>query len=128
MTWVKLDDAMPDHPKVIGISDAALGAYVRMLCYSSHYLLDGDLPADVVARLVRPKQVAELVERGLWRQIMSGYLIVNYGKHQRSRAQIEGQRAAAAERQRVARDRKSGTPQLPNVTPMSRRDSQRGHA
>lgn len=117
MTWIKLDDSMPDHPKVIGLSDAALGAFVRMLCYSSRHLLDGELPREVVARTVRPKVVDELVEHGLWRPIMSGWLVVNYGKHQRLRAQIEAERERSAERQRQRRDREAGVRQLPLSRP-----------
>ena len=41
MSWVRLDDNFPNHPKVVGLSDQAFRLYISGLCYASHYLTDG---------------------------------------------------------------------------------------
>jgi len=69
MAWIYLDDQMPDHPKVAGISDAAFRLHVSGICYSGRQLTDGLIEADEVPRLVRKfKRAApsELVDAGLW--------------------------------------------------------------
>lgn len=62
MTWVKVDDAMPDHPSWVGISDAALGAWLKAACYSARRKLDGNLPTPYV-RGIAKKVRDELLER-----------------------------------------------------------------
>jgi hypothetical protein len=41
MSWVRLDDSFPEHPKVIALTDAAFRAHVRGLCYAGRFLTDG---------------------------------------------------------------------------------------
>ena len=43
MTWVKVDDALPEHPKVARLSDAAFRVHISALCYSARNLTDGKL-------------------------------------------------------------------------------------
>lgn len=128
MTWVKLHDDLPTHPKFIGMSDAALAAFVRGLLYSSLHLLDGELPAAAQKLLGSKRGIAELVERDIWRETLAGWSIVHYGKHQRLRSEIEADRAKASDRQRAARERKAGVRTLPGVTDVSRRDFAVSHA
>ena len=128
MTWVKLDDGMPNHPSMLGLSDAALATWVRGLCYSSAYLLDGDLPTAAGPQLGKPKAIAELVERGRWTATLGGWHITGYEDHQRTRADVETDRRANLERQRRKRDKDRGAPQLPGVTALSRRDTPVSHA
>lgn len=66
MAWVKLDDKFPDHPKVVGLSDAAFRAYIVALSYANRYLTDGFVPVPI---LPKPRIVAELVGAGLWDRV-----------------------------------------------------------
>lgn len=116
MTWIKLADSFPDHPKVLEAGDLAAWLYVAGLCFCSRHLTDGHIPDGAVSRLTgvaRPKQLASrLVEVGLWVRCADGYRIHDYTEHQRSAAAVAEIRDAARERQRRHRD----------VTPLSRRD------
>ena len=70
MTWVKLDDGFPEHPKLIQAGAAAGWLYVAALCYSARNLTDGHIPAAVLPRLADVKApgrlAAKLVEARLF--------------------------------------------------------------
>lgn len=61
MTWVKVDDSFPRHPKVIGLPAAVKWSYVEALCYCAQYLTDGAFPPGIVP----DKDVRSLIEVGL---------------------------------------------------------------
>ena len=73
MSWVRLDDRFPDHPKVVGLSDAALALWTRARCWVNAQNTSGMVPASALWRLSRSKRprqaVAELVEAGLWEAV-----------------------------------------------------------
>jgi hypothetical protein len=86
MTWVKVDDRMPDHPKVAGLSDRAFRVHVEALCFCSGFLTDGAVSAKVAQqRHWSAKHTDELVEAGLWETTGDGWLIHDYLTYQRSR-------------------------------------------
>ncbi len=66
-TYIRLHDGMPDHPKVVGLSDAAFRLYVEALCWCSKYLTDGAVPAAGMRRMGgwSPEAVGELASAGL---------------------------------------------------------------
>jgi hypothetical protein len=108
MTWVRLDDDTPDHPKYLSFGDLAplaLALQVRALCYANHYLTDGHVPTGALAKLLdgfAPCQPdtgevidwpALMVDAGIWeRNGKAGYLIHDYATYQRSKAQVEADR------------------------------------
>ncbi len=95
MTWIKLDDQFPDHPKFLTLTDAAIAAWVRGLCYASRYLTDGALPRPALTRGIGTARAAlELERAGLWHQTDDGWTIHDYQVHQRTAAETEGQHAA----------------------------------
>lgn len=118
MTWVKLDDTCPDHPSIVGLSDAAFACWVRSLCYSSRHLTDGFIPVTARKMLGTSKAVAELEEAGRWEPVENGWMVHGYQERQRTREQVVSQRDKWRDRQQRHR----------NVTPMSRRDSPECHA
>lgn len=66
-TYIRVHDGMPDHPKVIGLSDAAFRLYVSAMCWCSRYLTDGIVPEHAM-RTMRgwsAETVAELAEATL---------------------------------------------------------------
>lgn len=101
MSWLKLDDQLPDHPKVAGLTDGAFRLHLTALCYCSRHLTDGLVPEPMIHRWgVRHADRAahELASARLWRPVEGGWLIHDYLEHQRSRADVEGlseKRAAA---------------------------------
>lgn len=111
MTWVKIDDAITEHPKFLSLSPAGWTMWLHGIAYCSRNLSDGRIPKPMLQRLSslsQPKKAAaELVAAGLWHESDDAYQVHDYLDHQRSRAQVNGERAAAAERQRKHREGKS---------------------
>jgi hypothetical protein len=103
VTWVKLDDQLPDHPKIIAAGPAASWLFVAGLCFASRYLTDGHIPTHMLGHLTKqPKPgalAARLVELGLWGTVDDGWQVHDYTQYQRSREQIEDERRKASRRQ-----------------------------
>jgi hypothetical protein len=97
VTWVNLDDQMPEHPKIISLSDGAFRLHVSAIAYCNRFLTDGIIHAETVARLVprfRRSYLDELLRRMLWVEIVAAatYEIHDYLDWNKSRAEIEEQR------------------------------------
>lgn len=116
MSWVKLDDRFPEHPKVLSAGPVGLAVHVRALCYAARNLTDGFIPTGVVpsltADLGRVSRAAAasdwpaiLVSTGLWDAAPGGYQIHDYLEFNPSREKVEAGRRAVADR--VARWKKS---------------------
>lgn len=106
MTWIKIDDQFADHPKFVARSDHAIATWVRALAYSSRYLTDGIIPK-AAQRLIGPDQaIDELVGASILIDLDDAWKIHDYTDHQRSRAEVEADRAASAERSRAYRNRR----------------------
>ena len=93
MTWIKIDDGFPDHPKVFTLSDLAFRIHIKALCYSGKYLTDGFIPMALANQFSgnKIKAIAELCSAGLWREKMTenGFQIHNYLEHQASKERVE---------------------------------------
>lgn len=101
MSWVRLDDNFPNHPKVVGLSDQAFRLYISGLCYASHYLTDGLIIEPVLRRLDGYEWVPQLVEAGLWLKVDKGWQIASYAEYQTPKSEVE--KAKQANRERVNR-------------------------
>jgi hypothetical protein len=105
VSWLKVDDGYPDHPKIHALrADAAVGMALDTAgkCYASRHRTDGLVPAIVVPRLVlglrRPLAIAErLVEVGLWEREGEDYRIHDYLDYNPSRADLESRREARSQ-------------------------------
>jgi len=109
MTWVRIDEGFPEHPKVIAAGPIASWLHVCALAYCNRQLTDGVITTAVLARLSDGRRntahAAALVEAGLWEVIDGGWLIHDFLHYQPSRAKVESERAAA--RERMANNRRS---------------------
>jgi hypothetical protein len=133
VTWVKIDDQMPDHPKIRGLGKLAPLASTlqfRALCYASRYLTDGRIPGGAVAGLLDgfdawgietggiPGLMAIgmdgdeidwpgiMVDAGLWERTRSGdYLIHDYLDYNPTRESVLRDREVNKRRQKKFRDR-----------------------
>lgn len=103
MTWIKLDDNAPNHPKIAGLSDKAFRWWIRSLCYASEYLTDGKLPF-YFTKQAPPRVVNELRDSKLWILQESGWTIHDYLVHQNSRDYVEKERAFHARRNAFSRN------------------------
>jgi hypothetical protein len=85
LTWVKLDDRMPEHVKVASLGDRAFRAHIEALCYCAGSLTDGFIPEAVAKRRTWTRSAVELVAAVLWETTEGGWLIHDYLEHQRSK-------------------------------------------
>jgi hypothetical protein len=107
--WVKLDDGLPDNPKVEELSDGAFRLYVSALCHAQRHLTDGHIKDSRVNRLIprfKPAYIAELVDAQLWEPNGTGYLIHDFAAWNKTRTYWEGRRADDARRKAEWRARK----------------------
>lgn len=120
MAWVKLDDAMPHHPKVMAAGAQAFALDVAGIAYSNRFGTDGFIGSDqlpaVLPCLSSPRKwVAKLVQVGRWIEVDGGWEIHDVDDYQPSAADQEAEREKARERMRKVRDRKrSSGEQTPN--------------
>jgi hypothetical protein len=137
MPFFPVDDQLWGHPKADAAGDAALGLWTRAGSYCANYLTEGIITARDLRKLAaRPARVRALVDAGLWhapghacdkgcpQPPPGGYVFHEWHKNgNRTREQVEQDRAAAAERQRRFRQKqppaRPGTARhvTPEVTP-----------
>jgi hypothetical protein len=103
MTWARLDDLLPVHPKVRALTDAAFRLYICAICWSNQHLTDGHVPAGQLRYLSdvrRPLQCAEqLITAGLWEPNGDGWMIHDYLDYQASADKVRQDRDAKRQRQ-----------------------------
>ena len=103
MTWIKIDDTLPNNPKILPLSDGAFRLYIEGLCYANQYLTDGFLTDAVLKRLDSGNNRQELIDSCLWIECLDGMQINDYTEHQTSKADVEEKRKQS--RNRVTRYR-----------------------
>lgn len=113
MTWVRIDDQFPDHPKVAAVGPQAAWLHVCGLCYAARYLTDGFVPDAIVSRLTIFEDVTPLVTllvtHALWAQVDGGYMIHDFLEYNPSREQVMQEREAGAKRISEWRKRKKSS-------------------
>lgn len=106
MPWFKVDDTLAFHHKSVAAGNAAMGLWVRAGSWSMQTLSDGFIPDVLVTQLGSQAQAARLVSVGLWDRLPEGFAFHEWEQRQPTKAQVTADRAATAERQRKARERK----------------------
>lgn len=100
MSWVKLDDQFPDHPKVVQAGPRAAWLYVCGLAYCARYLTDGLIPKAQVGRLAAFQDcvvlAATLAHVGLWIEVGDSYRIHDWLDYNPTREQVKATREARA--------------------------------
>lgn len=91
-TYIRLHDGMPDHPKIVGLSNAGFRAYIEVLCWCARHLTDGRIPNAAARRLGSVKTLRELVTAGLIREFPDGLGVHDYLQHQRSANEVSDMR------------------------------------
>lgn len=101
MSWVRTSDDAPDHPKLIGLTDAAYALWHRALSYCNRQLTDGFVPSGAVpalSRSTKPLDAAkELVTAKLWEIADGGFQVHDFADYQPSRASVEEERRKKSE-------------------------------
>lgn len=111
MVWFKVDDNLAFHPKVLRVGNAAMGLWVRAGSWSAQQLTDGVIPDSILPSLGTVKQAQALVAAGLWDRAAGAWSFHEWNAdgRQPTRAKVEAERAAAAERQRKHREEKGSS-------------------
>lgn len=115
MSFVFIQTSYLRHPKLAGLHERAVLLHLASILWTAEHLTDGYVPTSALRSLCeeasivprwRDRHVADLVSRGLWDELPTGWHVHNFERHNRSstRAVVESNRAAAAERQRRRRD------------------------
>ena len=92
--FFKLHNGMPEHPKVIALSDEAFRALVTLWCWSHRNQTDGKVAPAVAVRVAGATAVAELLASGMLEDVDGVYYLHDYLEHQESKAEIEASREA----------------------------------
>jgi hypothetical protein len=117
--YAKLSDEFCIHPKILKLGNEAVGVYARMISYCGRGT-DGEVPGEMVTLFTASNEasVEKLTAAGLIKPQGDDWLVVNFKKHNITRAQWERRKKADRERKRKERDSDKE----------SRRDSVRSHA
>lgn len=93
MTWTKISDTFTDDPDMLALPRNDRLLFVEATVFSNRILSDGHIPA-MTLRIITDhpepdKGMAALVDAGLVEVVADGWQIVDFTRHQRSRAQVE---------------------------------------
>lgn len=132
MTWFKVDDGFHSHAKTITAGTAAMGLWVRCGSWSANHLRNGLVPVNVAREFGSSAQIKALVTAGFWSEVEGGYQFNDWEDYNPTADDVKADRAAAAERQRKAREaakaKRESQRTSDEVTGMSRRDNPVSHA
>ena len=110
MPWFKVDDKLHDHRKARAARKAAMGVWVLAGSWSADNLQDGFVPENVLSRWGTTQDAARLVEVGLWhpgeKDGESGWFFHEWNERQPTKAEVETERKANADRLREWRRKK----------------------
>lgn len=110
MSWVRIDDAMPDKPKVRHVGPLGQALHVAGICYSARHLTDGFLPESAIPTLIdlKPRELKALVAKmlevapsqtnPLWHRQQGGYQIHDYLEYNPNRSAVLAERDRAKQR------------------------------
>lgn len=90
MSWLKLSDDFPNHPKVLTLDDAAFRLHVTALCYCARSGTEGFVSAKVAPRLRldADELIPHLIDAGLWEPCDGGWMIHDYLQYNLSNARV----------------------------------------
>lgn len=104
MSWVRYDDSIAFHHKVIEAGNEAVGAWVRMTAWSSAQLTDGRVPQRIALLIAGTEDVlADLLRVALLDADGDDYRIHDYHDHNPRAADVKEKRRQEAERKAAGR-------------------------
>jgi hypothetical protein len=103
MGYLNVDDQLAFHRKTVAAGNAAMGLWVRAGSWASGQQTDGFIPEDIAKALGKPREVAALLNAGLWERAITGYVMHDYDDHN-----ITAEQHRALSEKRAAAGRKGG--------------------
>ena len=132
MAWLRIDDTVPEHRKMLAAGPAAAWMWVCGIAYCQRQLTDGFIPALAIPMLGvtgadRAKKLADvLVNVGLFEAVEGGYCVHDYHDHNATkdealarRESLSTKRAQAGKRGAEARWQNSKAVATENGKPMA---------
>jgi hypothetical protein len=113
MTWVRMDDHLPENVDLeLDGDDAAGWFHFAAIAYCSRELTDGFVPDVKLPKLTNnprwKKAVEKLIAVGWFIKVEGGIQVRHYTDYQSTRAEVEARRERDAERKRDARSKRPG--------------------
>lgn len=117
MTWVRLDDAVMSHPKMLTLDPLSFSLWVGGLAYANRHATDGAIPEKAlwglvpgawkVASRALTAAAKSIVDASLWSRTETGWSIVNYSTYQEEALseRVEERREANKQHKRASRER-----------------------
>lgn len=108
MTWVRIDDGLAFHRKVLKAGNEAMGAWLRMCAQSSREELDGFVPIQTaLAIALRNEVLDDLCAAQLLEPATDGFLIHDYLDYNPSARELRKLRKERVEAGRVGGTRRA---------------------
>lgn len=131
MGWIKLDENFFLHRKAVAAGRDGRDLFIAALCWSNQQRTDGVIPAPMLAIIGAlagvpdvERAASTLVDVGLWRNDVDGWVAHDFLEYQQSRESREAWLEKDRDRKRAARDAKLAEA-LANVAPMAPRTPKR---
>jgi hypothetical protein len=104
--FLRLMAAFADHPKVVGLSDAAFRLHVCGMLHCARYRTNGQISPDARLKFGRNRcRVNELIDAGLWMTLGDdGYVIHDYLQWNYSKEELKSRSQAKAKAGRKGAD------------------------
>jgi len=104
MSWLKIDDQIATHPKILKAGPSASWLWICSIAYSSNHFTDGFISDAALGHLGIPKHVlkqlvSRLLKQALWERVKGGFQVHDYLQHNPS---------AVERRQGLAAKQKAG--------------------
>lgn len=127
MGWARLDDGFHDHPKVDGLSLAAVGLWTLCLTHAHRHRRTAPTQGHVAEARARKfagsqahRLASELMDAGLWEPVEGGWLIHDFADYTRKErdpeeARNSGRKGAASKWQNAPPDMANSHPNSQEV-------------
>ena len=91
MAWLKIDDGMMEHPKILGLSDREFRVHMKALGYTARRR-DPHVPRKALPMFeASMRHAARLEESGLWDRNGDGWVIHDWDEYQSAKTNAERQ-------------------------------------
>lgn len=115
VSWIRVDDKAPNHPKFLTAGPVASWLWICGQGYCATYLTDGFIPLAALPTFPVPDSqthAERLVQANLWEVRDGGFQVHDYLDYQPSRAAVLARREEDAHRKR--QERESPSPRTPS--------------
>ncbi|AVP42296.1 hypothetical protein SEA_FENRY_70 [Gordonia phage Fenry] len=113
----RVSDTAAFDDKMIQAGNSAIGLWARAGAWCMQQLTDGFVPTRIARQIGTKAQADRLTDCGLWESVDGGYRFVKFLNHQRSKEQVESEKAAARQRMRKVRSGERSSERTEPVQP-----------